>query len=97
MDEDKSKKMRFRAKPVEVDAMLHDGSYDQAMAIVAWSEGKVTASNGDGTLSIETLEGTMIGQEQDWIIRGTKGEFYPCKPDIFLAKYEPVEPSEAPK
>lgn len=42
-------------------------------------------------LSIPTLEGTMLATEGDWIIKGVKGEVYPCKPDIFAATYEPVE------
>ena len=49
---------------------------------------------GDGArigLWIPTLEGLMLGVEGDWIIRGVQGEFYPCKPDIFEATYEPVE------
>ena len=37
---------------------------------------------------IETLEGKHIVSENDWIIRGVKGEFYPCKPDIFEMTYE---------
>ena len=41
-------------------------------------------------LLIPTLEGRMVGRQNDWIIRGIKGEFYPCKPDIFEATYEPV-------
>ena len=40
---------------------------------------------------IETLEGTMTASEYDYIIRGIKGEFYPCKPDIFEESYEEVE------
>ncbi len=40
---------------------------------------------------IPTLEGVMVGVENDWIIKGVKGELYPCKPDIFDATYEPVE------
>jgi hypothetical protein len=44
----------------------------------------------DDKLMIETLEGTMTADEGDWIIKGVKGEFYPCKPDIFYATYEPV-------
>lgn len=40
-------------------------------------------------LLIETLEGTHRANPGDWIIRGVKGEFYPCKPDIFAATYEP--------
>jgi len=41
-------------------------------------------------LAIKAPEGTMIAQPGDWIIRGVKGELYPCKPDIFGATYEPV-------
>lgn len=37
---------------------------------------------------IQTLEGTMRGDIGDWIIQGVKGEYYPCKPDIFVATYE---------
>lgn len=42
-------------------------------------------------ISIKTLEGTMIASQDDWIIQGVQGEFYPCKPDIFEATYEKVE------
>ena len=42
-------------------------------------------------LSIKTLEGTMRADQGDWIIRGVKGEIYPCKPEIFVATYDPVE------
>lgn len=42
-------------------------------------------------VEIKTLEGTMIANPEDWIIKGIKGELYPCKPDIFAATYEPVE------
>ncbi len=42
-------------------------------------------------MAIPTLEGLMVAQENDWIIKGVKGEFYPCKPDIFEATYERVE------
>ena len=58
------------------------------------SEGKVR--DGHETtdrmgLQIPTLEGLMLAVEGDWIIRGVKGEFYPCKPDIFEQTYEKVE------
>ena len=39
---------------------------------------------------ITTLEGEMTASPGDWIIKGVKGEFYPCKPDIFEATYEPA-------
>ena len=42
------------------------------------------------TVSIDTLEGLMIARINDWVIKGVKGEFYPCKPDIFEATYEAV-------
>lgn len=42
-------------------------------------------------LLIPTLEGLMVGTEGDWIIKGVKGELYPCKPDIFEATYDRVE------
>jgi hypothetical protein len=45
----------------------------------------------EGQLTIATREGDMIASERDWIIRGVKGEYYPCKPDIFEASYEPAE------
>jgi hypothetical protein len=41
---------------------------------------------------IRTLEGNMLATPGDWIIRGTEGEFYPCKPSVFERKYEPVDP-----
>ncbi|MFF4346826.1 hypothetical protein [Streptomyces sp. NPDC001530] len=41
-------------------------------------------------LLIPTLEGTMLAVEDDWIIRGVKGELYPCKPDIFAVTYEAI-------
>lgn len=43
---------------------------------------------------IKTLEGTMKAELGDWIIKGIKGEFYPCKPDIFEATYDVVKESE---
>jgi len=45
---------------------------------------------------IHTLEGVMCAQPGDWIIRGVKGELYPCKPDIFAATYEPVPVTRSP-
>jgi hypothetical protein len=45
---------------------------------------------GEWNPYIETLEGQMIIGKGDYIIKGIKGEFYPCKPDIFEATYEEV-------
>ena len=47
-------------------------------------------SERDGGIVIHTLEGDMRADPEDWIIKGVKGEFYPCKPDIFEATYDEV-------
>lgn len=90
--------MKFRKKPVVIDAIKWEGS---ASAIIDWGnsfEGQCDFSfiggPSGGYVHIRTLEGTMTASIGDWIIRGVKGEFYPCKPDIFAATYEPV--SETP-
>lgn len=87
---------KFRKKPVVIEAfqLPARGDFDLA-AFEAWadasgfSEFKWT-SERDETLAIETMEGVMTAQPGDWIIRGIKDEFYPCKPDIFDATYEAV-------
>ncbi|MCW2785201.1 MAG: hypothetical protein JWP74_1718 [Marmoricola sp.] len=54
------------------------------------SNGELSQSLDPEHLRIATLEGTMRAEVGDWIICGVQGEFYPCKPDIFDATYEPV-------
>jgi hypothetical protein len=49
------------------------------------------AAESDGPFWIKTLEGELTVSPNDWIIKGVKGEFYPCKPDVFTASYEPAE------
>lgn len=64
---------------------------------IGWYHRRVTHDDGsvlvdtEGTLAILTLEGKMDVAAGDWLIRGVKGEFYPCKPDIFAASYEPAQ------
>ena len=97
---------KYRKRPVEVEAVQWQGTAATATPIIDWVlRGGGTAryhepeSLGDGVgdwnanhrLAITTLEGTMWASPSDWIIRGVKGEFYPRKPDIFDATYEPVE------
>jgi hypothetical protein len=48
-------------------------------------------TNSKMALAIPTLEGLMVATEGDWIIKGVKGEYYPCKPDIFEQTYDIVE------
>jgi hypothetical protein len=87
--------MKFRKKPVVVEAQQLF-TYHDAPRIVEWIEscgGKATygqQKNGPVEVLISTLEGVMRADIGDWIIKGVNGEFYPCKPDIFKATYEPV-------
>lgn len=85
---------KFTKKPVEIDAWQFDAP--QFMSQPAWftnamHAGKVYYQGGDKPYyTIETLEGKMRASPGDWIIRGVKGEIYPCKPEIFAATYDPV-------
>ena len=86
---------KFRKKPVVVDAWRWNGEPLIASAgtpewISAPAVRVVHFVNGSTNLEIKTLEGCMIANIGDWIIKGVKGELYPCKPDIFEATYETV-------
>jgi hypothetical protein len=60
--------------------------------IVNWAAGEITGYfDRVYFLEIHTLEGDMRADVGDWIVRGVKGEFYPCKPDIFEATYDLVD------
>ena len=52
---------------------------------------EIEAYQTDVELEIETLEGVMKANKGDWIIRGVKGELYPCKPDVFNMTYKKSE------
>lgn len=81
---------KYRKKPVVIEAVQYrsgEQPYEFAKDVVA---GLVRYPE-DGTMLINTLEGTMTANSGDWIIRGVKGELYPCKPDIFAATYDAVE------
>lgn len=75
----------FRKKPVVIEAVQFDGTFASVEGLLIPSCSQDLGSN---TLEIETLEGVMTAQPGDWIIKGVKGEFYPCKPDIFAATYD---------
>lgn len=80
---------RYRKKPVEIDAVLWDGNMTTVVPLLAGSSCEAVEQNlGDPALLIPTLEGTMRAEVGDWIIRGVKGELYPCRADIFAATYE---------
>ena len=80
---------KFRKKPVVIEAIQHRTGQQYADFIPEVLSGQVRYRE-DGTMLINTLEGALIAQPGDWIIRGVKGELYPCKPDIFAATYEPA-------
>jgi len=83
--------MKFRKKPVVIDAWQWNNQPSRH-----WPEWLACDPQDRITLSglgfcIHTMEGVMIAEIGDWIIKGIKGELYPCKPDIFEATYERVE------
>jgi hypothetical protein len=85
--------MKYRKKPVVIEAMQWAGGAAEATPVIQWVlDGGGTARYHErpDRIRIDTLEGTMTVNPGDWIIRGVKGEFYPCKPDIFEATYEAV-------
>lgn len=86
---------QYRKKPIVIEAVQYDG--DNEFDIKDWAQGVITSPFTYGknppNLEIKTLEGVMQANVGDWIIKGVKGEFYPCKPDVFAATYEPVEPT----
>jgi hypothetical protein len=89
---------KFRKKPVVIEAVqIKKGMGCPIWLVEAIASNKVIVANLSfgvelpAFAKIETLEGIMRGDDGDWIIRGVKGELYPCKADIFEATYEPVE------
>lgn len=86
--------MKFRKKPIIIEAT--NFTRDTWDSIVEFTNGKAKSlriekhPQGKAYCIIQTLEGDMIAAEGDWIIKGVKGEFYPCKPEIFVVTYEPI-------
>lgn len=94
--------MKFIKKPVEIEAIQWDGAnlkelldfvgkhpeFDDWFSDFKSYEAYVKANNN--IFKIVTLEGNMEASVGDWIIKGVKGEFYPCKPDIFDLTYDKV-------
>lgn len=90
--------MRYRKKPVVIEAFRWTGGPDQEED-PAWLSDLIHSgdvyfahySTPSVSMLIDTLEGTMQANPGDYIIRGVNGEVYPCKPDIFAATYEAVD------
>ena len=84
--------MRYRAKPVEIEASRFLGGFSVDEMGDEWGAAFADVAHYDdrmNALTIATLEGDMVASVGDYIIRGTHGEFYPCKSDVFQHKYEP--------
>lgn len=79
----------FRKKPVVIEAVQWDG-HNRAEIVEFVGDALDEAWSVGGYCFINTLEGRMNCAVGDWVIKGLRGEFYPCKPDIFEATYEPV-------
>ena len=91
--------MQYRKKPVVIEAFQWDGKLN--LRGTGWPDwlkdaerAEVVQQTFEGYLTIRTLEGDHRAQPGDWIIRGVKGELYPCKPDIFAATYDAVSEGE---
>ena len=87
--------MKYRKKPVVVEAILFTrNNFDEVVLFTNGTAHTLRIEkriDGKCTCVIPTLEGEHIATEGDYIIKGVKGEFYPCKPDIFEATYEMVD------
>lgn len=85
---------KYRKRPVVIEALRFTGTNLDAVSEFI---GEVPPHQdfGDGLVVIHTLEGKLAARPGDWIIKGVKGEFYPCRADIFEATYE-AEPEMSP-
>ena len=89
---------KYCKKPVEIEAIQWNGANESEIEAFVGDAAKFTVTSDAAwkvniakpitKLEIETLEGTMVAQIGDFIIRGVEGEFYPCKPDIFERTYD---------
>ena len=101
MDRGGERVAEYRKKPVIIEAFQYDGDlidrtghyYVPEWAQHANFEGVLYFDEFEGKsgeLFVKTLEGIHHASVGDYIIKGIKGELYPCKPDIFEATYEKI-------
>lgn len=91
--------LRYRKKPVVIEAVRFDGSWTSAKPILGWIESTKLIETPSpswsdvygGNILIYTLEGIMTASPGDWIIKGVANEFYPCKDSVFQQSYEVVD------
>lgn len=85
--------MKYRKKPAVIEAIKYQAELGNNRVMNWLSLHGANVTNWlfhDGEITIPALEGNMKAVDGDFIIKGVKGEFYPCKPDIFEASYEPA-------
>lgn len=88
---------KYKKKPVVVEAMQFTGTKENLNLLMDFIDRDISVLRGGAphrkiiNIIIETLEGNHMANIGDYIIKGVKGEHYPCKPDIFEMTYEPVE------
>ena len=89
--------MKYRKKPVVIDAVKYDMNNPNVIVeLMDLAKDKhpnchLETSFESEVVIVTTLEGVMVAPKGYYIIKGIKGELYPCEPDIFEATYEPVE------
>lgn len=82
---------KYRKKPVVIEAMQFlDSNKNEVFDFVTCGR-TGTFERSRPQMRIETLEGPMLVNLGDWVIKGINGEFYPCKPLIFEATYDKVD------
>lgn len=79
---------KYKTKPCEIEAIQWTGK--NIIELLDWGQGQILWNDVDD-LFIDTLEGRMKADINDYIIKGLRGEFYPCKPDVFEKKYEKIK------
>jgi hypothetical protein len=87
--------MKYRKKPVVIEAVQYGPHYAPSAELNLFLEGSGAKFTEEGIV-IPTLEGDHLARIGDYIIKGVKGEFYPCKPDIFHMTYEAADIAEGP-
>jgi hypothetical protein len=84
---------KYRKKPVEIEAIQWNSDNIEKVYEMLGDNLKVALSADGEVLHhlIRTLEGDMEISWNDYVIKGVKGEFYPCKPDIFELTYDKID------
>ena len=83
--------MKYRTKPCEIEAIQFTRNNFEELIKFTEDNAKNFHCFADiFYCNINTLEGEMTATEGDYIIRGLRGEYYPCKPDVFEKKYEAI-------